>query len=273
MDYKSLIKIPNWFSLAFILFFLMFGCKKKTIEKGYYPSGEIKYKLELIDGVRNGYSFEYFENGEIRAVQEWKNGQPNGIGKHYYENGNKELIVEWKNGKVHGSRKEFYKSGGIKSEGFYINGNQVNLHKFYYEDGTIMEIDYYDSLGNELDYEKYDTLGKLREDAKSSMTSLDKDTLLLGEQLILTGHIGNNTYPVSMLVGKKYGENGFLQDTIATIFPKVDNDGCKFQYSPGELGEGFLVGYLQEIINNSNGSVSVKLFPFQERYFVMEKTD
>jgi hypothetical protein len=74
-----------------------------------------------------------------------------------------------------------------------------------------------------------------------------------------------------MLVGKKYGESGFLQDTIAAITPKVGNDGCIFQYIPEELGKGFLVGYLQEIINNPNGSVSVKLYPFQEHYFVLDE--
>jgi hypothetical protein len=273
MVYRGLNKTINSVVFSLVVALAIAGCERKTIEKEYYPSGKIKSKVELVNGVREGFSFTYFENGEIKSVQQWENGLKHGIGKHFYENGNQELVVEWKNGKVHGSYKEFYKSGKLLSEGFFINNHEVGTSKFYYKNGSIMEIDYYDSLGNELDYEKYDTLGNLRKDAKSAITSLDKDTLALGEQLVLTGHIGNNTYPVNMLVGKRYGENGFLQDTIATIFPKVDNDGCTFQYTPEKLGKGFLVGYLQEIINNPNGPDSVKVFPFQERYFVIEKGD
>lgn len=251
----------------------MFGCKKKSVEKGYYPSGKIRFKAELVDGVKEGLSFTYFENGEIKVMQKWKNGQPDGIGKQFYENGNVEVIVEWKNGKLHGSHKEFYKSGVIKSEGLFKDGDKIGVHKFYYEGGATMEIDYYDSLGNELDYEKYDTLGNLREDKKSAITSLDKDTIRLGKQIVLTGYLGNNEHKVNMLVGKRYGDNGFLEDTIAVVNPEFGDDGCIFRYTPQDLGKGFLVGYLQEIINDPNGSVSVKLFPFQERYFVLEKVD
>jgi hypothetical protein len=251
----------------------MVSCKKKTVERGYYPSGKIEYKVELINGKKEGHSFTYYENGEIKVMQEWKDGQPNGIGKHFYDNGNLKLMMEWKDGIAHGSYKEFYKSGSIKNEGFFKNDHEVGIHKFYYEGGVIMETDYYDSLGKELDYEKYDTLGNLREEKKSAITSLDKDTIRLGEQIVLTGYLGNNEHKVNMLVGKRYGDSGFLEDTIAVVNPEFGDDGCIFRYTPQDLGKGFLVGYIQEIINNPNGSVSVKLFPFQERYFVLEKTD
>jgi antitoxin component YwqK of YwqJK toxin-antitoxin module len=260
--------------LSFLLLLLISdGCEKRTIDRAYYPSGKLEYKVEMINGLKDGQSFTYFENGNVKVIQEWKNDQPNGIGKHYYDNGKLKLMMEWKNGKAHGFYKEYYQSGNIKSEGLFIDDHEVGIHKFYYANGVIMEVDYYDSLGKALDYEKYDTLGNLRLEMKEAFTSLDKDTIRLGEQIVLTGYLGNNEHRVNMLVGKRYKDNGFLEDTIAVVYPKFGVDGCIFKYTPKEVGVGFLLGYMQESINDSDGSIGVRLFPFQEKYLVLKNED
>ncbi len=257
----------------FILFFLIFlvHCEQKlSTEEIFYNSGCLKFKVELKNGLCHGISHEYYENGKLRSTQNWINGEPNGEGKHYYQDGKLRLILNWKMGKAHGPRKEFYQSGEIKSEGEFLNNHQIGIHKFYFESGRIMEADYYDSLGNELDFEKYDSLGNLREDKKVALTHLDKDTVKVGEEIILTGHLGNNFHKVNMIIGEKYNQEGFLEDTFAIVYPGSGIDGCEYSHTSDKIGEQFLVGYVQEIIQMPDSSIAVQLFPFQQRFFVTD---
>lgn len=133
-----------------------------------------------------------------------------------------------------------------------------------------MEIDYYDSAGHALDYEKYDSLGGLRKDATSAIVIVNRDTIHLGEKIIVTGHLANNLYPVSMLIGEKYNEKGFVADTLAIVNPKAGKDGCVFVYQPKEKGEHNFVGYMQETLQTSEKKKDIYIFPFAVKYYVSE---
>lgn len=256
--------------LFFLLLLSIISCKNETTEEIYYPSGGLKFTAKLNNGIRDGIAYEYYENGEIKSILNWKKGKPNGEGKHFYDNGKLRFIEHWQRGKPQGLRKEYYKSGGIKNEGNFFNNHQIGTHNFYFENGKLMEVDYYDSLGNALDFEKYDSLSNLRENVKNALTHLNKDTINMGEEIILTGHLGNNVHRVNMIIGEDYNEEGLLKDTLAIIYPLKGKDGCVFKYKPNKPGENYLVGFMQEITNLPDGSINLQLYHFQQGFFVKD---
>lgn len=258
MDRVSIVSI-------ILVLLTLVGCQNK--EKIYYETGELKFFVDLVNNKREGISYEYYENGEIMSIQYWKNGLSHGEAKHFFPSGNLELINNWKEGELHGKVIEYYESGQVKSEGICDHGIRIGEFKFYYENGQIMEIDFFDSTGRLYDYLKLDTLGGIRDDKKAAITSLSRDTIKLGEVIVLTGYLGNNEHKVYMLVGTKFNEEGFVADTLAIVEPQSGNDGCIFKYTPEEKGENYLVGFIQDVEKVLDG-YNVQVYPFAEKFFV-----
>lgn len=107
--------------------FIITACHKQNVENEYYKSGQLKSKIRIKDGVKDGESEYFSENGIINARYNYENGKKNGSYEIYHENG-----------KV--SKKGFYKNDKLEGEVMQFVNNGDTLLKQIYKDGEI-EID------------------------------------------------------------------------------------------------------------------------------------
>ncbi len=64
----------------------------------YYPSGQIKAKIEYKNGQKHGHITIYYPDGKIKVQGKYKNGQKHGRWIFYDKAGNKISEEKWKNG-------------------------------------------------------------------------------------------------------------------------------------------------------------------------------
>jgi antitoxin component YwqK of YwqJK toxin-antitoxin module len=105
------------------------------IKYTYYKNGNIKSKVPLINGKKNGYKYTYYDNGSLKIKVNYINDKREGKRVWYYKNGNIRVNDNYKNDKHHGIMKKYYESGQIKAEAEYILGKRVDKLIQYYENG------------------------------------------------------------------------------------------------------------------------------------------
>lgn len=98
---------------------------------------KIKFKIEKLNGKRNGKLIEFYENGKIKFKTYYKDGIQNGETESFYEN---EMLYESYNlidGKLNGKLYRYHKNGNLKFECQYMSGVQYGIANTYYENGDI----------------------------------------------------------------------------------------------------------------------------------------
>jgi hypothetical protein len=221
--------------------------QKKDIQ--YYDNGQIKDKVDLINGKREGTMFSYYENGKLNMISEWKNGSINGILKRYYIEGGIKSIEEWSDGVTSGQVRNYYKNGQMSKIFTKINGKvTIGLAQFYDSTGKLIERHYYNEEG-ELAY-----LGKFNKDGSKKFNILIpiikpiSDTLNPGELyegtvsfgIVVKGKIIVNS-------GKFRGDE--LVDTMQ-VFKKINSNSFKFSIKPYKSGENIFavrVNYIPSV--------------------------
>lgn len=101
-----------------------FGCD--AISTTYYPSGNINYRYQRINGLKNGFYYSYYENGKLSFEATYRNGLENGILKWFDEYGNYRQSVTAVNGKREGKADIIYKTG-VHGFGQYHNDKEDGL--------------------------------------------------------------------------------------------------------------------------------------------------
>ena len=213
---------------------LLFSCGDIRYKEEYYPSGELMYKVEIVDGKQNGESVYYYENGTIRQVGNWKNDLEHGIFKKYHSNGQIAEIYEAREGGLFGEAKGYYSNGKLEYEIIYENGVAEGESKYYYENGSIKEIKEHKN-GKIWYLESYAKSGVKEYSQFLPYYDYITDTLVLGEEYKLrilfeilpegqsTGYFGTPS------------EEGFsLVDTIQ-IF-EVDKREVDLSFTPKKEG-------------------------------------
>ncbi len=61
--------------------------KSSNLYKEFYPNGNLKLEVEIINGLQNGTLKEYYENGQLRLSQDWRMGEAIGDYKLFLPNG------------------------------------------------------------------------------------------------------------------------------------------------------------------------------------------
>tara|TARA_B100002003_G_C13853808_1_gene418364 strand:+ start:265 stop:666 length:402 start_codon:yes stop_codon:yes gene_type:complete len=83
------------------------------VEKEYYPSGELKSEVNVINGKLEGLRKVYYENGRLQWEENYKNGKKNGVSREYYNNGEIRFIDTYKND-IKVNRKAYTEEGKLK---------------------------------------------------------------------------------------------------------------------------------------------------------------
>ena len=106
-------------------------------ELGYFKSGELEYKIPIVNGKREGIAELYYITGELKKLTPSHNNLIDGVVKTYYKNKNLESIVPYTKGKINGIGKKYFKSGRLLSTINIENGKSQGIAKQYYETGEL----------------------------------------------------------------------------------------------------------------------------------------
>jgi antitoxin component YwqK of YwqJK toxin-antitoxin module len=125
--------------LPAIVTLLMFtGCSNdENYEVVHHENGEIKYKVPIVNGKREGILMKYKENGELELKSKWENGIKEGFAIQYFDNGNVMVSENFLNGQLHGKVERFDTLGNIIEKYFYLNGKKNGDYFSFYDNGQI----------------------------------------------------------------------------------------------------------------------------------------
>lgn len=91
-----------------------------------YPSGKIKFKSKLKNGLLDGLSLFFAENGKPLSETNYKEGRLEGECRYYYlENGALFSVQHFKQGLFDGKQEYFYPNGKPKTILHYKEGKIV----------------------------------------------------------------------------------------------------------------------------------------------------
>ena len=136
---------------------------KQGEEKVYYIEGSLAYKVNYVNGKRDGkmtwwdkqgnllkvihydhgklegWEITYFPNGKIKAKQLYKNDKREGLYKEFYDNGRLALVVPYKHGKKEGMQKEYAYEGYLSSDVLYKNNYKEGKQRWYDKNGKVIK--------------------------------------------------------------------------------------------------------------------------------------
>jgi antitoxin component YwqK of YwqJK toxin-antitoxin module len=116
---------------------------KNGSEKVYYNSGELAFKVQNIEGKRDGAMVWYDRDKNHLERIYYKMGKRSGNNKIFYDDGTLRIEVNYIDDKKEGFEKFYFSSGKLASEVTYVSGRKEGLQKEYNNDG---------SLNNEVTY-------------------------------------------------------------------------------------------------------------------------
>ena len=147
-----------------LLTFILFGCENRR-EEQFYPNGQLKLKVELINNRRSGLLTEYHETGKVKATSNWIEGQ------------------------LHGEAIEYYENGSIWTISNYVMGETDGKVTFYHEDGRLMEVQIYDD-DNLIYFIRYDKDNNVYLESVVPIYDPKNDTIHLEEVYQVTVEVG-----------------------------------------------------------------------------------
>ncbi|MBM3248331.1 MAG: toxin-antitoxin system YwqK family antitoxin [Candidatus Omnitrophica bacterium] len=127
----------------------------------YFENGQVKFREDFKDNMRQGEAIEYFEDGKTKqslnflddklegvrttfyptgrlsAEIMYKSGQQNGIAKRYFPEGGLAQESTYKDGKMEGPLKTYYQNGQLQRQATVKDLHDVGISKHYYENGQL----------------------------------------------------------------------------------------------------------------------------------------
>ena len=134
---------------------------KNGLEKVYYNSGELAFKVNNIQGKRDGALDWYDREGQHLEVIHFKKGKRHGINKIFYADGTLRIAVNYVDDNKEGSEKYYFSTGKLASEVTFVKGRKEGLQKEYNNDGSLNNEVMYTHGYKEGDKHWYDTKGKV----------------------------------------------------------------------------------------------------------------
>ncbi len=124
----------KFFSIIFILSFVISLYPQKDTLKTYYPNNKLESVIPLLDSLRHGVAKFYFENGKLKEERTYNNGKVDGIVKHYYKSGTLKDIYSILNGKREGNYTLYDEKGKVIKEVNFVGGKiYVKKLPFYFD--------------------------------------------------------------------------------------------------------------------------------------------
>jgi len=110
---------------------------KNGLEKVYYNTGQLAFKVNNIDGKRDGDMDWYDrEKNHLERIH-YKMGKREGNNKTFFADGTLRIEVNYIDDLKEGMEKYYFSSGKLASEVNYIHGKKEGIQKEYNEDGTL----------------------------------------------------------------------------------------------------------------------------------------
>jgi len=117
---------------------------KDGMEQSFFGNGQVKTEVKYVQGQASGTYKRYFSDGKVSIEGYYNNDQEEGYWFYYYHNGNLSEVNFYQNGRKTGWQRLFACNGKLtRSE--------------YIQDGYIRTRLYYDTLGNVLQKNNYDS--------------------------------------------------------------------------------------------------------------------
>ena len=134
---------------------------KDGIEKVYYNSGELAFKVTNVEGKRNGAMDWYDREGNHLEVIHFQHGKRHGINKIFYADGTLRIEVNYINDHKEGMEEYYFSTGKLASEVKFVTGKKEGLQKEYHVDGTLNNDVLYKRGYKEGEKRWYDKKGKV----------------------------------------------------------------------------------------------------------------
>lgn len=173
--------------IAVMLVLVLFSCK--DIRKEYYENGVLASEIEYKEDLRNGKSIVYYPNGNIKQEGYYVDDKEHGLFKEYYETGKLATEAYFKNGKQDGELKGYHKNGLLETIQYFKDGVPDSTFESYYSNGQL-EMLASKEKGKTLWYVEYDSLGTLISESRPITITTNKDTIKLGEPIIIDFEVG-----------------------------------------------------------------------------------
>ncbi|MFK5938271.1 MAG: toxin-antitoxin system YwqK family antitoxin [Sulfurimonas sp.] len=119
------------------------NCKRNGITLWFKDNGDIKSKVNFIDGKENGLYTSYYANGQKKIVVNYVDGQKDNIQKIYYDNGQLGSKINYVMGRREGVMTDWDIDGYKSAEVFYKNNYKVGLKKYYNHAGKVIRTETY----------------------------------------------------------------------------------------------------------------------------------
>jgi antitoxin component YwqK of YwqJK toxin-antitoxin module len=81
-----------------------------------YDNGEVKSKVTLKNGKRNGLAQGFYRGGSLKYETIFKNDKREGLAKAYFKTGKIKSEQNYKGGFLNGVSKKYHKNGRLKSK-------------------------------------------------------------------------------------------------------------------------------------------------------------
>ena len=102
---------------------------KDGLEKVYYNSSELAFKVNNINGKRDGAMDWYDREGNHLEVIHFQKGKRHGINKIFYTDGTLRIEVNYINDNKEGPEKYYFSTGKLASEVTFVHGKKEGLQK------------------------------------------------------------------------------------------------------------------------------------------------
>jgi len=90
--------------------------RRRDVYLDYYPTGELRGKIEHIGGIRNGKALFFNRAGVLISAERYKNDKPQGRCVFYDESGKYKGEATFSKGLLNGLAIYYYKNGLIKAK-------------------------------------------------------------------------------------------------------------------------------------------------------------
>ncbi len=112
---------------------LLFGCEIKQHHITYFENGNIKSKVPIRNGMKEGYATVYYPSGKIAERGIWSKDKQEGLWKFYYETGVVHADVWFNNGVQHGTATYYFqvvrRIMNIMPNSEKLRDKQINIMK------------------------------------------------------------------------------------------------------------------------------------------------
>lgn len=212
-----------------LLILTSFACNEEQYVLEYYPSGNIKLKVQIDkDSIQNGTYQEFYENGELKSK------------------------TNYINGKISESLINFYENGKIKEKGLVKNNMISGWWNYYHENGNLnKKIEWFHLRDSTYKNQEihFDSNGKIKIAPSAFFELQIPDTIQIGKNMARINNYISNTNDIdtrylSVIIENNYPDLGKKKDTFPTLTD--DSNSPFFGIYAEKVGKKIVEGKIEE---------------------------